>query len=271
MTDPNLESLISLRYPAGEWAVVFELQKGVGFQGTTGRIDAAAFGCWPSKGHHRLAFEVKRSRGDFLRELKQPQKRVWVEENFHQTWFVVPAGLVKPEEVPESWGLLVATKDGEKLRQVKVAMHREVPALPESMALSAIRSMSETLSRALSKRITFEGETITQADVDRKVAASFSAQSEAMDMLAKKNFGQQSALLQDRESLREPLRVLAMAVMENWDVRQAVHPNGTDPCPVTADQVRTWISQVGLARSPLQMRHLENARTALNEILGEKS
>lgn len=182
--EPHLEQLINLRYPAGEWAVVFELQKGVGFQGTTGRIDAAAFGCWPSKGHHRLAFEVKRSRGDFLRELRQPEKRRWVEDNFHQTWFVVPSGLVKPDEVPESWGLLAATKDGKKLRQVKVAMHREVAPLPESMALSAIRSIAGTLASLEGRQVTFDGETITQADLDKRAQEALAYQSKNLNEIA---------------------------------------------------------------------------------------
>ncbi len=270
MTEPNLEQLIELRYPAGEWAVIFELQKGVGWRGTDGRIDAAAFGCWPSKGHHRLAFEVKRSRGDFLRELKSPQKRKWVEENFHQTWFVVPSGLVKPEEVPESWGLLTATKDGKKLRQVKVAMHREVPKLPESMALSAIRSMASTLSRVQSKEITFEGETITQADVDKKVAACFTAHSAAMEKLSRKNFEQQAALREDRHNLVEPLALLAGAVFDSWKTHKMVSAGDGKPCPVTADQVREWLAGVDAIQNPHQRGKLEHARDALNEILGDK-
>ena len=74
--------------------------------GCDSHIDAAAFNMWPSKNFERHAFEVKRSRSDFMREIGNPQKRQWVEENFHLTWFVTPAGLVKPDEIPEGWGLL---------------------------------------------------------------------------------------------------------------------------------------------------------------------
>lgn len=267
---PSLEQLISLRYPAGEWAVIFELQKGVGFQGTTGRIDAAVFGCWPSKGHHRLAFEVKRSRGDFLRELKQPEKRKWVEENFHETYFVVPAGLVKPEEVPESWGLLAATKDGKKLRQVKVAMHREVPELPESMALSAIRSMAGTLASVQNMEITFDGDTITQADLDRRAQKTLEVQSAGLLKHAERNVKLERALQKDRRSLVAPLAVLGKAVL-GWHAERHVNPLGSDPCDVTADMVHEWLGQVGQMRSPLVVRQMTTARDALNEILGDKS
>ena len=257
--EPHLEQLINLRYPAGEWAVVFELQKGVGFQGTTGRIDAAAFGCWPSKGHPRLAFEVKRSRGDFLRERRQPEKRRWVEDNFHQTWFVVPSGLVKPDEVPESWGLLAATKDGKKLRQVKVAMHREVAPLPESMALSAIRSIAGTLASLEGRQVTFDGETITQADLDKRA-----------QLRAAGNVALQRELERDRRVLLEPLAVLGTAVL-GWDAGRHVNPRGSDPSDVTADMVREWIGHLSANQDRETLTKLKAARDAMNELLGEKA
>ena len=267
MDGPDLEELIRLRYPAGEWALIFELSKGTGYEGAGGRIDAAAFNCWPSQGMHRLGLEVKRTRGDFLREMKKPAKRKWVEENFHETYFVVPAGLVKPEEVPESWGLLMATKDGKKLRQVKQAMHRDLESLPERLALAAIRSMATTLASVQSKEITFDGETITQADLDRKVAASFTAHTESQQKLAEKNFAQQRALDEDRHNLQEPLRLVGAAVM-GYDVNEYMHRRDGESCEVTAAQVKEWLGKLATVRDPNQTRRLKMARDALNEILG---
>lgn len=264
---PDLERLIAERYPHGEWAVIFELAKGTGFKGAGGRIDAAAFNCWPSKGHHRLAFEVKRSRSDFLRELKKPAKRAWVEENFHQTWFVVPAGLVKSEEVPESWGLLAATKDGSKLRQAKVAMHRDIGPLPEDLALAAMRAVASALQQLQSKEITFEGATITQADLDQRVAKALEYRQGHLDDQVERAREQERALQRERETLLGPLRALADAVLE-WEGRQLVNPRCSEPTTVTVDQVQEWLAAVGRVQSPQYTRRLTQARDALDELLG---
>ena len=145
----GLGALLEERYPLPEWALIFELSKGTGWSGQEGRCDAAAFNCYPSKGYHRLAFEMKTGRGDFLKELDTPKKRAWLEENFHQTYFVCVPGIAKEEEVPDGWGLLVESRSGDKLRRVKVARHRELPPLPESLALSASRTWLNRTSRCI--------------------------------------------------------------------------------------------------------------------------
>src|SRR6056300_165794 len=101
----NLEALVEQRHKLPEWVTVRELPNGTGMS-KNGAIDIAAFSCWRASKYVRIAYEVKRSRSDFLRELNTPDKRLWVEQNFHETYFVVSPGICKPEEVPESWGLL---------------------------------------------------------------------------------------------------------------------------------------------------------------------
>lgn len=167
----NLEDLLAAQYKSPEWALVYELSDGVGSSrtGYGGAIDVAAFNCWPSKGWHRIAFEIKRTRQDFKREIDRPKKREWVEKNFHQTYIVVPYGLVKVDEVPESWGLFVTTKEGDSLRRVKVAAHREIGPMPETFALSAIRALADTIAKDRSRHFRFEGEDIAQEALDAKV------------------------------------------------------------------------------------------------------
>jgi hypothetical protein len=270
MSKPELEELIRLRYPADEWAVIFELSKGTGYAGQSGRIDAAVFNCWPSKGFHRLALEVKRSRGDFMRELEKPAKRMWVEENFHQTWFVVPAGLVKAEEVPESWGLLMATKDGTKLRKVKQAMHREIQSIPEPLALAAIRAVTKKMANLTNREITFEGETITQEDLQRRADKVLEAQSNNLIELAETNHKKSVALAKERRELIEPLSVLAHAVL-GWDANKVVSTRGDEAVEITAEQVREWLGMADLARGRMNTQSITRARDALNELLGVES
>jgi len=70
------------------------------------RLDAFAINCWPSKGETAIAYEVKVSRGDFLRELEQPQKRRFAEQVSSECYFAAPFGLLRAAEIPEPWGLM---------------------------------------------------------------------------------------------------------------------------------------------------------------------
>lgn len=270
MSDADLEELIRQKYPAGEWAVVFELAKGTGANGQDGRIDAAAFNCWPSKGFHRLAFEVKRSRGDFMRELERPAKRAWVESNFHQTWFVVSAGLVKPEEVPESWGLLMATKEGTELRKVKQAMHREIGHMPEDLALSAIRSLSDGLQRERNRCFRLDGEEISVDDLRRRADEVLEGQRLVLNQLVERAKHHETALEKERAALSGPLRVLAKAAL-GWHEAMTVIDGeiGKDgPATVTVEQVQDWIREVTSLGSKDIAPTIRRARDALNELLG---
>ena len=89
------------------WAFFGDLRLGTGFrQDSAQTIDAFAVALWPSKGSGSYAYEIKVSRSDFLRELKQPLKRRLALRFSNMFWFVTPEGLVRLEEVPIECGLL---------------------------------------------------------------------------------------------------------------------------------------------------------------------
>lgn len=255
MSDDNyvaLERLLAEKYEIGEWALIFELSKGVGWVGTEGRIDAAAFNCWPSKGHHRLAFEVKRTRGDFIRELKTPAKRKWVEENFHMTYFVTPYGLVKTEEVPEKWGLICATKKGDKLRQVKQATHRDVGKLPESLALSAIRACAQQVLQAHNRTFRLGGEEVTPKDVERLVQDRTEREREMLNKTLEKARQHETSLMQERTALQDPFRIL-----ENQAGRYGWRVDPTVPMNITGLEVKEM----------LERKHAEIRREIAKQLL----
>lgn len=70
------------------------------------RVDVLAVGIWSRTDYRRLVFEVKVDRSDWTAELRSPEKRRAAMAVAHEFWFVVPQGLVKPDEVPEGTGLL---------------------------------------------------------------------------------------------------------------------------------------------------------------------
>jgi hypothetical protein len=135
----RLWSLLALRHEPNEWALFKELQ--VAPNGGGRRFDMFAVHCWRSQGFHSVAYEVKTARSDFLRELKQPDKRLDAEKLAHECWFVVTPGVCKAEEVPESWGLLIATEGG--LKKAKVAVQRQPEPWPTSFVVSMARRATD--------------------------------------------------------------------------------------------------------------------------------
>lgn len=74
--------------------------------------DALHLEMWPSAGLRLTGFEIKATRGDWLRELKDPAKgEAFALHCDH--WFVVaPVGVVDVSELPTGWGLLVPNVKG---------------------------------------------------------------------------------------------------------------------------------------------------------------
>ena len=150
----SLKKLIAARHPVdhGEWSVFFELRNGTGNpSGGAQYLDAFALNHWPSKKHWRVAYEVKISRNDFLRELKTPEKRTWGVDVSNEFFFVCAPGVARPEEIPAGCGLLEANQNATKLKRTVVAPQRDARALTLAETCSLVRNSSPDtlLSKAL--------------------------------------------------------------------------------------------------------------------------
>jgi hypothetical protein len=73
-------------------------------------------------------YEIKVSRADWLQDTKWPQYL----ELCHRMYLVAPQDVIRPDELPESMGLLVPTKNSTKLYTKKKAPFRELE-IPWSM------------------------------------------------------------------------------------------------------------------------------------------
>jgi hypothetical protein len=92
-----------------EWLFFRELRVGTGRRnGGAPRLDGFALNTLPHTTMKRICYEVKTSRGDFLSELKQPLKRRIGMRYSNEFYFVTPAALVNPAEVPADCGLVEA-------------------------------------------------------------------------------------------------------------------------------------------------------------------
>lgn len=106
----KLIALLSQQYPEPRFAFIPEFRAGTGF-GRESRADAIAMDLWPSAGLELIGFELKTSRSDWLRELKQPDKADPIKQ-FCDRWYLVvdESSIVRhglgESEVPIDWGFI---------------------------------------------------------------------------------------------------------------------------------------------------------------------
>jgi len=130
MTENDVLSVLEVRYPAPAWAFFPFFRNQTGYQYRLRTADAIAMSLYPSRGLDVYGFEVKVDRGDWLRELRSPEK---AEETFKGVDFVIivaPHAVVQKGEVPAKWGFAIV--NGTKLRHVKPAER----LIPESANFS---------------------------------------------------------------------------------------------------------------------------------------
>lgn len=111
------------------------------------RIDGLYCGFFGSRGKFLRGYEIKVARSDWLAELDQPAKAETWEQNVHEWWIVAPdTDVVRPEELPHGWGLLIPDPNPRtKTRmQVVVKATRYPDRTPSWEAVHAIVQKADT-------------------------------------------------------------------------------------------------------------------------------
>lgn len=138
-TASDIVELLRDRYRPDAYALLTEIPNATGAS-CNSRIDAAAFGLWPSKGLHRIGMEIKVSRADFLRELQDPKKNEWARKYFHEFWFVTgPKVVADVSEIPQGDGWM--TVHGKALSIKRHANRRQDASMDDGFVASLARSM----------------------------------------------------------------------------------------------------------------------------------
>lgn len=133
----EIVSILSARYEPPNWIFYSELRFGTGYgRLAEQRIDAWAMHCWPSKKFLKIAFEIKISRRDFLKELKNSKKRSAALSVSNQFYFVLPPGVVQKDEIPSECGLMIVTRE-KGIKVVKEAPFR-IAGSPTWMFVAAL-------------------------------------------------------------------------------------------------------------------------------------
>lgn len=150
-TEKSMLALLEKRYRGEErgngpaWAFIPKVRNAAGFNATR-TIDALAMSLWPSRGLEIHGHEIKVSRADWLRELKDPAKAEAFARHVDRWWLVVSdTTIVKEGELPPTWGLMVATGRGLVVRvQAPELPATDAPWMPRSFLAALLRSATRT-------------------------------------------------------------------------------------------------------------------------------
>lgn len=195
------------RFAPPAWAFLTNVSNGTGSRANRW-ADAIAMSVWPSRGLDIHGFEVKISRKDFLRELKDPQKAEEIARFCDYWWIAVgDPEIVKTGELPSAWGLLVPmkTKDGVTMRIVVEASKRKAAAVDRTFLASLLRRSSEAYDPV---RIKEEARREAQA----------SAYEEANKRVAAQHLHTLNALNDQLETERKARRALEIQIQSMTDV-----------------------------------------------------
>lgn len=200
MSAADIRAAIVKRCPGPEWVTAFEVPDDAGFDKRRS-ADAVAMNTWPSRGLEIHGFEIKVSRTDFLRELRDPAKSATI-QRYCDRWYVcIPDTgkggkmIASTEELPVTWGLLT-------LRGGKLVTVREAPKLPADQPGRGF--MAATL-RAM------QGRTVPQDAVHKMIAEARAAALKEAGANERGGGQQVLHLEKQMQELRENIRAFEQA------------------------------------------------------------
>ncbi|GGY87931.1 hypothetical protein [Shewanella fodinae] len=202
MRTAEIKAALRSRFCAPEWAVFFEVGDGTG---TNQRrwADAVAMNMWPSRGLEIHGFEIKVSRSDWTRELKNPEKSAKVQQYCDRWWIITPKGIVKPEELPPTWGLYEVSESG-TIRQITAAPLLASVAVTRQFMAAMLRRAGGVDEDEISAKVVQQIEKIRAGDAKRIESAIQAAKSKYENLLEKvKTFEDVSGLSISKFGLAE--------------------------------------------------------------------
>lgn len=211
VAEVGLLDLLRARYSEPEWYSATEITLG------RRRADFVAANLWESRGRKVIAVEMKISRSDWLRELKDPAKQERIFTQCDLMYLAVTdASIVQPGELPDGWGLLVQQKSRlvEKVRPkvVKGAPTREF----WTRLLQREQQTRAAAVRAEAYRLTKErAESLEDVELKkaRREAESFK--------------GAYEAISQQLEHVRREQKTIAeLAAMSDWERARVIEAAG---------------------------------------------
>jgi len=145
-----IRKALASRFSAPEWACFFEVAQGTG--ANAGRsADCVAMNMFPSRGLRVHGVEIKASRSDWQRELRDPAKAEPIMRYCDHWWIAAKAGVVLDGELPPTWGLL--EMQGTVLRQKVAAPRLDAQPMDRPFIAAMLRRASERAARDLNAAV----------------------------------------------------------------------------------------------------------------------
>ncbi|WP_213761751.1 hypothetical protein [Caballeronia sp. dw_19] len=165
MKTHDVSAALRARFSGPEWALFFEVGDATG--GRHNRwADAVAINLYPSRGLEINGFEIKVSRGDWLRELKNPEKSAPVQRYCDRWWIVCPPAVIAPGELPPTWGHY-EIQPGGKIRQVIAAPKLTSQPVTRDFVAAMLRRASEVDAGLVGAAVDVEIKRIRDGDEKR--------------------------------------------------------------------------------------------------------
>lgn len=185
MKTADVRAALRGRFIAPEWSLFFEVGDATGTRQSRW-ADAVAMNLYPSRGLELHGFEIKVSRSDWLRELKDPEKSAPVQRYCDRWWIICPDGVIKPGELPPTWGHY-EVKPGGTIRQVVAAPKLDAqPVTKEFMAALVRRAgaVDEEEVKALVRTEVERQRASDRDNIEREIKMRSSDSARAIEQLA---------------------------------------------------------------------------------------
>lgn len=167
MNASQVKALLRAKFPAAEYALFFEVRNATGFPRNVRSADALAMSLWPSRGLEVHGFEIKVSRSDWLRELKEPAKAEEISKFCHRWWIVAgDSKIVKDDELPPTWGLLAPKGEKSDLVVHRQAPSKEAQPFTPALLASVLRSAQSSDEALVNTRV--QAGVVARIDDERK-------------------------------------------------------------------------------------------------------
>ncbi len=145
MSTAAIRAALRKRFAPPAWALVEEVRDKASHDATRS-ADMLAMATWKSRGLELQGIEIKASRNDWLRELKDPAKSEAIAIYCDRWWIAVDdERIVRADELPPAWGLIMVSTKGQA-RTVKEAPLRTADPLPRTMLATMMRRATEAMT-----------------------------------------------------------------------------------------------------------------------------
>lgn len=168
-----LLSVLRARHTPPRWVFFEELRNAAGFDATC-TLDAFAMDTWPSGGLETIGYEIKTSRADLLRELRNGAKGRAACAVVDRFYIVAAHGVVgELSEIPAGWGVLILR--GKRLCALRETPPPQDPLPPIDRDLVAVllrRASKPAVAALLAARDGARLESEPMAELSRRLASA---------------------------------------------------------------------------------------------------